>query len=141
MLDDGHITDNQGRTINTKETIIVLTSNLGSQIILEAPVINQEIENNVYSIVKKIIRPELINRLDSIILFNRLDQKTIELITQKKLKEFQTMLLDQHINLTYTQEAITWLAIHGYDIELGARPLERLIKKREFGQNDDRFLN
>jgi ATP-dependent Clp protease ATP-binding subunit ClpB len=129
MLDDGHITDNQGRIINTKETIIILTSNIGAEIILEADEITHEIEKNIFNTLKKIIRPELINRLDSIIIFNRLNKNSIKKIAEKKLKELTKILENQNISLSYSNLIIEWLAENGYNKEFGARPLERLIKK------------
>lgn len=129
ILDEGQVTDGQGRKISTKETIILLTSNIGSDIILNHESITSQTENEILTLTKKIIRPELLNRLDSIIIFNPLSQKIIQKIAYIKLNELITFLEQQHIYVSYDENVISWLAINGYDKHFGARPLERLIKK------------
>jgi ATP-dependent Clp protease ATP-binding subunit ClpB len=129
ILDDGRITDGQGREISTKETIILLTSNIGSEIILEKETVDTSVEQEIITLTKKFVRPELINRFDGVIVFNALNQKTILKITEKKMESLSSQLLTQQVSIQYDQQVIEWIATHGYDKHFGARPLERLIKK------------
>lgn len=129
MLDDGHITDSMGRKINTKQAIIIMTSNIGSDIILSHNKITKTVEEEVFQVLRKTVRPELLNRFDSIIFFNPLDKNMLKQIAQNKLTELQQMFLEEQIIVTYDDSILEWLIAEGYDIHFGARPLERLIKK------------
>jgi ATP-dependent Clp protease ATP-binding subunit ClpB len=129
MLDDGCVTDNQGRTISTKETIILLTSNIGSDIILQEGKVDGIIKNEIIQMVKKMIRPELINRLDSIVVFNALSPEVIRKIARKKLDELRILMQEKDILIRYEEDVVSWVAENGFDKEFGVRPLERLIKK------------
>lgn len=129
MLDEGCITDNQGRKISTKETIIFLTSNIGSDIILHQGKVDTLVKNEVVQIVKKMIRPELINRLDSIVVFNALSQEVIHKIARKKLDELRIVMEENHILIRFEEDVVFWVAENGFDKEFGVRPLERLIKR------------
>jgi ATP-dependent Clp protease ATP-binding subunit ClpB len=138
VLDDGRLTDNKGRVVNFKNTIIIMTSNLGSHIIQEnfekmeefnKEIIIEETKAQVMDLLKKTIRPEFLNRIDEIIMFRPLEKKDIEQIIELQLKRVQAMLLEKDIKLEYTPFALEWIAKLGYDPQFGARPLKRVIQK------------
>lgn len=131
VLDEGRLTDSQGRTVDFKNTIIILTSNLGSDILsAQADEEGTEnVRNQVMDVVKQSFRPEFLNRLDEIILFHRLSRKDIHLIVKVQLDGFSKILSHQGIKLNIEENAINWLGAHGYDPLYGARPLKRLIQK------------
>lgn len=138
VLDDGRLTDNKGRVVNFKNTIIIMTSNMGSHIIQEnfekmeefnKDIIIEETKAQVMDLLKKSIRPEFLNRVDEIIMFRPLDKKDVEQIIELQLKRVQNMLLDKGIKLEYTPFALEWIAKLGYDPQFGARPLKRVIQK------------
>ena len=123
ILDDGRITDSNGRTVDFKNTIIIMTSNLGSEHILEGH------SEMVMSEVKKYFRPEFINRIDEIILFNPLDKEAISKILIKIISEIENRLKDDNIKLSITDAAKDYLTENGYDLVFGARPLKRLVSR------------
>jgi ATP-dependent Clp protease ATP-binding subunit ClpB len=132
VLDEGRLTDSQGKTVDFKNTIIILTSNLGSEVLS-----NQEesddiskIREQVLDIVKLSFRPEFLNRLDEIILFHKLSKKDITSIVEVQLAGIKKLLAKQNIILNFNQTAINWLGENGYDPIYGARPLKRLIQKQ-----------
>lgn len=137
VLDEGRLTDNKGRLADFKNTIIIMTSNMGSQIIqekfdnlkggIEAATESAKIE--VLGLLKQIVRPEFINRIDEIVLFTPLTQKDIVDIVGIQLKKVTSMLAQQHITMDATPEAIEYLSEKGYDPEFGARPVKRVIQK------------
>jgi len=138
VLDEGRLTDNQGRTVNFKNTIVIMTSNLGSHIIHEH--MEQINEENIQQIMgylrlllsdllKKTIRPEFLNRIDDIILFRPLTQKELRQIVDIQIEKVQRMLHDKNINLNLSDDAKDWLAELGYDVAYGARPLKRIIQR------------
>lgn len=138
VLDDGRLTDNQGRTVNFKNTIIIMTSNLGSQLIqqklenLTDDKIDDtmgELHTKLVDMLRKTIRPEFLNRIDEIVLFKPLTQKEIIGIADIQIKRVKQMLESQQITLEVNNEAKQWLAKLGYDITFGARPLKRSIQK------------
>jgi ATP-dependent Clp protease ATP-binding subunit ClpB len=138
VLDDGRLTDNKGRVVNFKNTIIIMTSNMGSNIIQEnfekmeefnKEIIIEETKAQVMDLLKKTIRPEFLNRVDEIIMFRPLEKKDIEQIIELQLKRVQAMLLEKDIKLDYTPFALEWIAKLGYDPQFGARPLKRVIQK------------
>lgn len=129
MLDDGHITDSMGRKINTKQTIMIMTSNIGSDIILEQKELTQHVEDQVMQVLKQTVRPELLNRFDSIIFFNALDKKMLRQIALHKIKELQKTCLEEQVVIKVDESVFDWLVDAGYDSHFGARPLERLIRK------------
>jgi ATP-dependent Clp protease ATP-binding subunit ClpB len=131
VLDDGRLTDGQGHTVDFRNTIIVLTSNLGSEI-LAALLEGQPSEaarDQVMEVVRRSFRPEFLNRLDEIILFNRLGRNEMKRIVDIQLKVLQKLLDDRKIVLKVDEKAKTWLANTGYDPVYGARPLKRVIQR------------
>ena len=137
VLDDGRLTDNKGRTVNFKNTIIIMTSNLGSQIIRErfehlnaqnrAEVIEQT-QNAVFNLLKAQMRPEFLNRIDEIIMFTPLDENEIAQIVRLQVSAVAKMLSKNGITLEATDAAVAFLAKAGYDPEFGARPVKRVIQ-------------
>ena len=137
VLDDGRLTDNKGRTVNFKNTIIIMTSNLGSQIIRErfehlnaqnrAEVI-EKTQNEVFNLLKAQMRPEFLNRIDEIIMFTPLDENEIAQIVRLQVSAVAKMLLKNGITLEATDVAVAFLAKAGYDPEFGARPVKRVIQ-------------
>ena len=137
VLDDGRLTDNKGRTVNFKNTIIIMTSNLGSQIIRErfehlnaqnrAEVI-ENTQNEVFNLLKAQMRPEFLNRIDEIIMFTPLDENEIAQIVRLQVSSVAKMLSKNGINLEATDAAVAFLAKAGYDPEFGARPVKRVIQ-------------
>jgi ATP-dependent Clp protease ATP-binding subunit ClpB len=131
VLDDGRLTDGQGHTVNFQNTIIVLTSNLGSEY-LAALLEGQPAEaarEQVMEVVRRSFRPEFLNRLDEIILFNRLGRNEMKRIVDIQLKHLQRLLVDRKIDLQVDDTAKAWLANTGYDPVYGARPLKRVIQR------------
>ena len=131
VLDDGRLTDGQGHTVDFRNTIIVLTSNLGSEF-LAALLEGQPSEaarEQVMEVVRRSFRPEFLNRLDEIILFNRLGRNEMKRIVDIQLKALQKLLDDRKIVLNVDEQAKTWLANTGYDPVYGARPLKRVIQR------------
>lgn len=134
VLDDGRITDSQGRTVDFKNTVIILTSNLGSPYILDGigadGEITDEARNEVESLLKKQFRPEFLNRLDEIIFYKPLGRAEIINIVDLMLADLQKRLDDKHIKISVTDEAKEFIAENGYDPNFGARPLRRFIQRK-----------
>nr|WP_016925899.1 ATP-dependent chaperone ClpB [Rickettsia conorii] len=131
ILDEGRLTDSQGITVDFKNTIIVLTSNLGAEIL-----VNQKEDEDTYKVkdevmeyVKAVFKPEFLNRLDEIILFHRLNRNNIHDIVKIQLESLKKILLAQNIILEFDESALNYLAEKGYDPSFGARPLKRLIQR------------
>jgi ATP-dependent Clp protease ATP-binding subunit ClpB len=131
VLDDGRLTDGQGRTVNFQNTIIVLTSNLGSDLLAAQPDGDSTtlVEAQVMRVVRDHFRPEFLNRLDEIVLFHRLQRTDMQTIVDIQLKRLRAMLADRKITLELDQFANDWLANEGYDPVYGARPLKRVIQR------------
>ena len=142
VLDDGHLTDNKGRLVNFKNTIIIMTSNMGSHLIREnfskikekmpqeeKDEIVERTKNDVIELLKQSIRPEFINRIDEIIMFRPLNRHEIEEIVEMQIKGVQKMLEHNGITLEVTRKALSLLAEEGYDPEFGARPVKRVIHR------------
>ena len=129
VLDDGRLTDNHGNLIDFKNTIIILTSNLGSDQIINNDIEKETIRSNVMKIVRKFFRPEFLNRLDEIIIFNNLPKDSMKEIVKIQINELKERLLEKNITLCIEDSGINWLANKGYDPSFGARPLKRLIQK------------
>ena len=142
VLDDGHLTDNKGRLVNFKNTIIIMTSNMGSHLIREnfskieekmpheeKDEIVERTKNDVIELLKQSIRPEFINRIDEIIMFRPLNRHEIEEIVEMQIKGVQKMLEHTGITLEVTRKALSLLAEEGYDPEFGARPVKRVIHR------------
>jgi ATP-dependent Clp protease ATP-binding subunit ClpB len=131
VLDDGRLTDGQGRTVDFKNTLIVMTSNLGSEFLVNLAE-NQDsddVKEQVMEVVKRQFRPEFLNRVDDIILFHRLMRQHMGAIVDIQLERLQKLLGDRKIALSLSDEAKTRLAELGYDPAYGARPLKRVIQK------------
>ena len=132
ILDDGRVTDSQGRLIDFKNTVIILTSNLGSRYILDSiaqtGTITENARKEVDKILKSHFRPEFLNRLDEIICFKALDKKVVYGIVELILKGVTQRLKDKGVDLVYTNNAVKWLVEEGYDMEFGARPLKRIVQ-------------
>jgi ATP-dependent Clp protease ATP-binding subunit ClpB len=138
VLDDGRLTDNKGRTVDFKNTIIIMTSNLGSHIIQDnlmrvneqnrEEIVNQTREQ-VFDLLKQSIRPEFLNRVDEIIMFQPLTQEEVRKIVVLQLKLVQKMLDNRSIKLTATKKAVNYIAKIGFDPQFGARPIKRVIQK------------
>ena len=123
ILDDGRITDSNGRLVDFKNTIIIMTSNVGSELILDGE------DEKVFDELKNYFRPEFINRIDEIILFNKLNKDSIKLILDKIIKDIEFRLKDSDIKIELTDAAINSMINEGYDINFGARPLKRLVSR------------
>jgi len=143
VLDDGRLTDNKGRVVNFKNAIIIMTSNMGSSLIREnferiTPSNREEIIENTRNLVmdmlKRTIRPEFLNRIDDIIMFAPLNESEIEQIVRIQLDGVGKMLLENGIELKYTEEAVRSISIAGFDPEFGARPVKRLIQRMVLNQ-------
>ena len=134
VLDDGRITDSQGRTVDFKNTIIILTSNLGSDIILDGidsnGEINESARNGVHEILKRSFRPEFLNRLDEIVFYKPLTKDNIKGIAKLILAELDKRLAEKQLEVTYTDAAMELIADQGYDPVFGARPLKRFIQSQ-----------
>ena len=136
VLDDGRLTDNKGRTVNFKNTIIIMTSNLGSQYIreeMEKGEMDEQhcsaVKANVMELLKKTIRPEFLNRIDETIMFLPLTKEQIGGVVRLQLSHVQEMLKGQGLDLRWTDAAVEFLADKGYDPEFGARPVKRAIQR------------
>ena len=138
VLDDGRLTDNKGRTVDFKNTIIIMTSNIGSHIIQEnlekineenrEEIINQT-RKQVFDLLKKSIKPEFLNRIDEIIMFQSLTRAEVRQIVELQLKTIQKMLEKSSIKLTINKKAVDFIATIGFDPQFGARPIKRVIQK------------
>ena len=131
VLDDGRLTDGQGRTVDFRNTIIVLTSNLGSDILAAQPDGEDVtlVQGQVMKVVRDHFRPEFLNRLDEIVLFRRLQRSDMAAIVNIQLQRLRSLLEDRHIALDLDARALDWLAAEGYDPIYGARPLKRVIQR------------
>ena len=140
VLDDGRLTDGKGRTVNFKNTILIMTSNVGSDIIQdymgrinadagEKEMLLEDCKNAVMEVLKRSVRPEFLNRIDEVIMFEPLTSKDIRDILMLQIRQIQGMLSEKGINLTFTPAALDYLASKGYDPAYGARPIKRLLQK------------
>lgn len=136
VLDEGRLTDNKGRLADFRNTIIIMTSNMGSQIIQEKFEASQNTESateaakiEVLGLLKQQVRPEFLNRIDDIVMFTPLDEQNIKAIVRLQLKGLSKMLAQQNITIDATEEAVNWLAQKGFDPQFGARPVKRTIQK------------
>lgn len=131
VLDDGRLTDSQGRTVNFKNTLLIMTSNLGSDILLDGTdangVIADEAKQTVATLLQRSFKPEFLNRIDDTIMFKPLTLADVEQIVGKLIARLSQRLSEQNISLTITDEATHWLAKRGYLPAYGARPLQRTI--------------
>ena len=143
VLDDGRLTDNKGRLVNFKNTIIIMTSNMGSNVIREnfskltddnRFEVIEKTKAEVLDMLKQTIRPEFLNRIDETIMFTPLDEKEIEEIVGLQIKGIQKMLASNGVELRITPAALHYLAEEGYDPEFGARPVKRAIHRLVLNQ-------
>lgn len=138
VLDDGRLTDNKGRTVNFKNTIIIMTSNMGSHLIQEnfadmegkdVDVVVEKTKDQVMDLLRQTLRPEFLNRVDDVIMFHPLMKKEIKGIIRIQLHNLEKQLAQQGIDLQFTDYALDYLTEHGFDPQYGARPLKRVIQK------------
>ena len=128
VLDDGRLTDGQGRTVDFTNTILILTSNLGSPILIDPTLTVEEKREQVMALVRTAFRPEFLNRLDDIVMFTALSEDDLAQIVELSVDALQRRLKDRRLTLAVTPDARAWLAERGYDPIFGARPLRRLIQ-------------
>lgn len=129
VLDDGRLTDGQGRVVDFKNTIIIMTSNLGSDLILDAaPGTEPELEKKIDGLLKNCFRPEFLNRIDEIVMFNKLGKEHIEGIVKIQLERVAKRLEDRRMSITFDQSALAFIAEKGYDPNFGARPVKRAVQ-------------
>ena len=149
VLDDGRLTDNKGRVVNFKNTIIIMTSNMGSHLIQENfehlternhDEVMAKTKIEVFELLKKTIRPEFLNRIDETIMFTPLTRDNVHQIVELQFKGIAKMLAENDINLTATPEAIEWLAQLGFDPQFGARPVKRVMQKRVLNELSKQIL-
>jgi ATP-dependent Clp protease ATP-binding subunit ClpB len=149
VLDDGRLTDNKGRVVNFKNTLIIMTSNLGSHLIQEKmegmisggnDLAMIEARNDVFELLKKTLRPEFLNRIDDIIMFTPLNREDVLAITKLQLDLVMRMLNGNGLDLAYTDEAADWIAQLGYDPQFGARPIKRVIQKQVLNELSKEIL-
>jgi ATP-dependent Clp protease ATP-binding subunit ClpB len=150
VLDEGRLTDSKGRTVNFKNTIIVMTSNLGSHIIQEnfegvkprdLTATYETTKIQVFELLRRTLRPEFLNRIDEIIMFTPLQRTELRGIMRLQLQEVERLLAKQNLQISITDEALDWLTEFGYDPQFGARPLKRLIQKEIVNNLSKRILN
>ena len=150
VLDDGRLTDNKGRTVNFKNTIIIMTSNLGSQLIRErmeqaGGTLNEhelhDLNNTLLTMLKQTIRPEFLNRIDETIMFLPLTKKEITDVVELQLNSLKRMLEEQEVTLQFTPQAVNYLADVGFDPEFGARPVKRAIQRYVLNELSKKLLS
>jgi ATP-dependent Clp protease ATP-binding subunit ClpB len=150
VLDDGHLTDNKGRTVNFKNTIIIMTSNIGSHLIQDAfeGVTDKNVEEKteqskteVMALLKQTIRPEFLNRVDEIIMFSPLLQKQMAAIVKIQLNNLKHLVAESGMQIEFSDYLIAYLSEQGFDMQLGARPLKRLIQKLVVNELSKKILS
>jgi ATP-dependent Clp protease ATP-binding subunit ClpB len=129
VLDDGRLTDGQGRTVDFRNTILVLTSNLGSSFTTDPTLSPEQRRDSVMDVVRSAFKPEFLNRLDEIVVFDALTAHELEQIVELQIALLARRLADRRLTLTVTEAAKEWLTLTGYDPVYGARPLRRLVQK------------
>ena len=150
VLDDGRLTDNKGRTVDFRNTIIIMTSNIGSHIIQEnlekvnernrEELLNRT-RDEVFSLLKKTIRPEFLNRVDEIIMFEPLTKSQISKVVEFQLNQVEKMLEKNDIRLSVSPEAINLIAELGFDPQYGARPIKRVIQREVLNELSKMILS
>jgi ATP-dependent Clp protease ATP-binding subunit ClpB len=154
VLDDGRLTDNKGRLANFKNTIIIMTSNIGSEIIMEKfkeagsklekgwkMYFKEEAKNDVLSLLKQTVRPEFLNRIDEIVLFDPLSHDNLKQIVRIQFNHIKTLLAEQGVTIDATDEALVKLSEEGYEPAFGARPLKRVLQKRILNELSKQILS
>lgn len=129
ILDEGHLTDGQGRQVSFKNCIIIMTSNIGSHLILEAPTIDEKVKTEVNKELHRAFKPEFLNRIDAIVFFNSLDEKQVVAIAKIHIQKLVERMHDRHIGMTVKPKVETFIAQKGFVKEFGARPLKRAIQE------------
>jgi ATP-dependent Clp protease ATP-binding subunit ClpB len=129
VLDDGRLTDGQGHTVDFRNTVLIMTSNLGSQFILDPTESDEVIRERVMAAVREHFRPEFLNRLDETLIFNRLTRQHLRRIVDVQLERVRARFAQRDLTLELTDAAKDWLADRGFDPVYGARPLKRVIRK------------
>jgi ATP-dependent Clp protease ATP-binding subunit ClpB len=131
LLDDGRLTDGQGRVVNCTSTVVIMTSNVGSQLLQDEAALEnpEQMQREVMALLRKTFRPELLNRIDDIVLFNHLSPAVLNRIVELQVAHAQERLSDQRVTLKLTDRAKAFLAKEGYDPVYGARPLRRMVQK------------
>jgi ATP-dependent Clp protease ATP-binding subunit ClpB len=149
VLDDGRLTDNKGRVVNFKNTIIIMTSNIGSNIIQEnfqtledanRDELIAKTKNELFILLRATIRPEFLNRIDEIIMFTPLSRDEIHSIVKLQFNHVKQTLAEMGVTIAASDEAIDWLAQLGYDPQFGARPLKRVIQKKILNELSKQIL-
>ncbi len=149
VLDDGRLTDNKGRTVNFKNTIIIMTSNIGSHIIqenfdtlteLNKDEILAKTKAEVFDLLKKSVRPEFLNRVDEVIMFEPLTRDDVHNIVKIQFEQISKRLAEQHLTISATDDAIDWLSQLGYDPQYGARPVKRVLQKQVLNELSKQIL-
>ena len=130
VLDDGRLTDGQGRVVDFRNTILIMTSNLGSQYILDVAEVNEEVERRVREVLRQHFRPEFLNRVDEIVVFHALDRAQLRQIVDIQLARLRRLLKDRQITIELTDKAKDVVVAEGYDPAFGARPLKRVIQHK-----------
>ena len=150
VLDDGRLTDNKGRTVNFKNSLIIMTSNIGSHLIqenfekidaLNRDAILARTKLEVYDLLKKSIRPEFLNRIDEVIMFEPLSREHVTDVVRIQFELIRKQLSAQNVSLSISEEAIDWLAQLGYDPQFGARPVKRVIQKQVLNELSKQLLS
>ncbi len=150
VLDDGRLTDNKGRTVNFKNTIIIMTSNLGSHLIQESfekigsgnyLLILEETHNKLMELLRRTIRPEFLNRIDETIVFTPLSRNDITEIVKLQFNQVIKRLSGTDIKIEITEAAVDWLATMGFDPHFGARPVKRILQKHVLNELSKRILS
>ncbi len=129
ILDDGRLTDGQGRTVNFKNCVIIMTSNIGSELILKTKSIDEKVQLEIEKLLHKTFRPEFLNRIDEIVFFNMMTQDMIREIAKNHIKAFEQKMIAKNITVNVTDKAIDFIAEQGFEPEFGARPLKRAIQQ------------
>jgi ATP-dependent Clp protease ATP-binding subunit ClpB len=138
VLDDGRLTDNKGRVVNFKNTIIIMTSNIGSHIIYDEfedikshnkDEVLERTKEKVLQLLRQTVRPEFLNRVDEIIMFAPLMSEDVKEIVKLQLNQLKLMLSKNGIKMDYSSAVVEWIADRGFEIQLGARPIKRLIQR------------
>ena len=134
LLDEGRLTDSKGQSVNFKNTIIIMTSNIGSQHLLDTVVqggeLNDKTREVVMNEVHKYFKPEIINRMDDIVMFSPLSQNNMTMIVDRMLVDLNNRLSDQHLHLDVSKEVKEWVAESSYEPQFGARPMKRFIQRQ-----------
>lgn len=129
ILDEGRLTDSQGRTVSFKNTVIIMTSNIGSDIILASPKITDKVKKEITELLHKQFRPEFLNRIDAIVFFNQLSPEDVDKIAKLQIHQLEQRLAEQNISLHVSNDVVKKIGELGYQKEFGARPLKRAIQK------------